>query len=163
MNTNCIFRSFILAAMALAAISCTKEGRLAEWRKDVTRPNFRLLDSLETAVYLIAAFDTGKNEVAFCYRWIGSASKPAAHALSIRDERGKDLSDPERKERTDLSRRRAYGVPSVLEFRNDTVDGISYSVRPGYRGPISIRFSDGTGKDSNYRVVYEKAIRLTAE
>ncbi len=153
-----ILPSILATALCLAVPSCTKRNRLSEWEKQVSRPNFRLLDSIQTADYLIAVYETGKDEIAFCYNWVGPGTKQTTHSLSIRDDQGNDLHDHERKQETDLTRKRSFGVPKFLEYRDDSVDGIVYPARPGYHGPLSIVFRDGTGQTSPNRIVYERKI-----
>lgn len=66
---DCIRPRILAVALCLGMLSCAKRDRLAEWQKQVSRPNFRLLDSGQTSDYLIAIYDTGKDEIAIMRRF----------------------------------------------------------------------------------------------
>jgi hypothetical protein len=150
--------SILSAGLCFGMLSCTKQDRLSQWEKEVSRPNFRLLDSAQNADYLIAVYDTGKDEIAFCYKWVGNGPKPVTHSLAIHDDQGGDLGHGAGKPTTDLLRKRSCGVPSFLEYRQDGLDGIVYPVRSGYRGSLSVAFGEGSPKTGVTRRVYEKRI-----
>ena len=127
---------------------------LSEWERQSFRPGFRLLDSADASGYYICVFDTGRDEIAFCYQWHGSSeAEPRSHTLGVHGPTG-DLHDLDRENPTDLSWTRNYVIASWAGS-----DGIVYPIKRGYRGKIRIRFR--STEDGEVRPVYSMVIDLT--
>ena len=163
-------KRFALACGILVILTCTVIGfltvagglgqvtSLSQWETHTARPGFRLLDSADVAHYYICVYDTGLDEIAFCYRWHGSHEERHTHSLAIHDSSNQDLHDMGREQATSLKWTRDYGIATYAGS-----DGMVYPIREGYRGTIQIDFKDGDGPNGEYRQVYSKVLELAAE
>ncbi len=161
---NPILSALAVAGFCLILASCDFEPKfrnLSAWEKHTARPGFRLLDSSQTDDYFISVYDTGKDEIAFCYRWKSANPATAAQDLGIWDVHKVELSDHNRANLTDLNWRRSIWLPPPFSpITTGGSDGIIYPIRPGYRGKIWISFRDDDGLGGNTRTIFEKWIDL---
>jgi hypothetical protein len=151
-----------LAVLCSLLSSCDfkqKFRTLADWEKHTARPGFRLLDSMQTKDYLIAIYDTGRDEIAFCYRWRGSDPGNTT-TLGIWDEYGRSIDDVGRSHRTDLSWSSTITIPLIGPIVDGGHDGTTTPIRPGYYGVLWISFSDEDEQGGSYRTIYEKAVDM---
>ena len=135
-----------------------RASNLSKWEKSTHRPGFTLLDSAEVNDYYICVYDTGLDEIAFCYQWNGSSEEPTAHSLGVNDSNNDDLHDIYRKKTTSLRWERYYGIAVYAGC-----DGLVYPIKKGYRGKIRVDFTDGDASSDKYRLVYSKELDLSAE
>ncbi len=159
-----IFLAFRMAVLCSLLTSCNFEphfSTLSDWEKHTARSGFRLLDATQTADYLITVYETGHDEIAFCYHSRGSGPDPASETFEIYGDPQMDLHDTKRPHSTDLSwRRTVWFPPPFSPVTHGGTDGIIYPIVRGYRGELRITFSVDDGLGGGDRIMYNKKIKL---
>ena len=146
-----------VSARAQDAPDVNRVSTIEEWEERTQLPGFTLLDRADLPGYYVCVYDTGLEEIAFCYNQKKSEDADS-HSFGVYDTRGQSLQDPARwNERSDLnSHGNAYYIA-----------GMVVPVRPDYRGMIQIGFEadDGSGSESDYtkRLPYHRSEQDSAD
>lgn len=102
------------------------------------RPGFRLIYKEETSTHFIAMFNAGLNRLAFCKKQlVKSPSDTMAGSMSIRDTRGDDQIDSERK--FEILKREF----NLEAFRYIESDGELYPIKNGRQGVLRVVYRWG--------------------
>jgi hypothetical protein len=119
---------------------------IGEWEKRSRLPGFTLLDRADLPGYYVCVYDTGLDEIAFCYH----QKKPEAakrHSFAIFDSDGENLQDPARwNKTTELNR------PGDTHF----IPGMVVATRTDYHGEIHVEFKEDSG--SGFQSIYQKSL-----
>lgn len=126
-------------------------GSLAQWIELTQRPGFTLLDAGEHPDYYVSVYDTGRSEVALCYRWRHAGTGPSTLSFGVRDVDGRILHDRARAGDGTLLNEDGAG--------NDVyVDAFVIPIPDAYRGEIRLELKDNGGTPYPERLLYSKSL-----